>query len=955
MRWVTRVGSTGTSSTWVSCARASCPTQRTPHKAIRSPGSVRPRPRCSAGWRPRPVMCWRRATWARVSTGSTACPSTYRPAPIPTPGPTRASVSLGTAVGTSSSRNSAMPDVPSPPLDFGAAARAALGSSEPPPAKALELVRRLRSALCPSLPPPEAFVGDRVLEARWWWAQSLTTLDEAKAFFVYGMRDMGLEGVSRVIDLGGRAVGTCPAEHPDRSAMAASAADIILDACAIAPQLVGGQLARILDTVQRHCDLLPAVDAAPRRVRALPLSMAAGASAAEALIVLDGAMTSLQGRPMGGAVAGAVRSMARLLAVLGEGVRAMALLDDVERGLGLALDEYAGPEVPAAIAEALATVRSGGTPAPLDVDSMTMSDVAAAEAALSTTQLLAGEQMWLRLDRAMALLDVGRTSEAATHFTAIMENPAPVTPIVRAQAQLLRGIARLDPASEVEVAAADVEAAVASVGEESALGWPLVAYARARISAARGAPDADAAFEFATHLTDGTRIGWRTWAARAAHQAVAPRLPTRQHLAARQSHAPVRGGAAGGRAARLAHRTRARRDVQGTPAAGGARGPTGRDRPRTGPAVPGRETDRRTRVRATRGDGRAGEGPGAGHAPQRASRAPGTRRLGVWRRGIADGRDLATSRPHGRDRDRPRPGRHGPAPRRVVRSPDRGRSEGRRGDSRRGGLVGRGAGRHSAASRQPPGPGSGLPAVRPDPLSCAAPGATPAGGGHRAPGWGQRRHHQSTRCAPPPAVARDPPGRRSAAGRQSGVARPQRLDAIAARADARASERHRLLWSPGRRLDASARRDRRSRSRARGPGGAVRGIRADGVRSQRSGRHGGEAAGGALHAGQRRNRAAPRLPRHDGLRRLHRWPPIPRRPRRPPRGRIGPGRRSARCGRGAPDAPAIRRSHPERLLDGLASHNGRGRRARRRQRPWPGLVVHRRRCHVCHREPAARL
>lgn len=415
-----------------------------------------------------------------------------------------------------------MPDVPSPPLDFGAAARAALGSSGPPPAEALELLRRLRSALSPSLPPPAAFVGDRVLEARWWWAQSLTTLDEARAFFVYGMWDMWLEGVSRVIDLAGRAVGTCPGEHPDRSAMAASAVDIILDACAIAPQLVGGQLARILDTVKRYCDLLPAVDAAPRRVRALPLSMAAGASAAEALIVLDVAMTSLEGRPMGGTVAGAVRSMARLLAVLGDGARAMALLDDVERGLGLALDEEAGPEVSAAIAEALATVRSGGTPAPLNVDSMTMSEVAAAEAALSTTQVLASEQMWLRLDRAMALLDVGRTSEAAMHFTAIMEDPAPLTPIVRAQAQLLRGIARLDPASEVEVAAADVEAAVASVGEESALGWPLVAYARARISAARGAPDADAAFEFATHLTDGTGIGWRTWAARAAHQADAP-------------------------------------------------------------------------------------------------------------------------------------------------------------------------------------------------------------------------------------------------------------------------------------------------------------------------------------------------------------------------------------------------------------------------------------------------
>lgn len=412
-----------------------------------------------------------------------------------------------------------MPADPSP-ADFTSGIRSALGTAGPPGEDAIGLIRTLRSTLAPAVPPPPPFVGDRAEEARWWWAQALAVLGDALAFSAAGLLDAWLEAVRRAIELAGRAVDTCPAEHPDRPAMARFAADVVLDACELAPWLIGPQLPEVLALVRRHCAHLSATESATRQVRALPLTIAAGGSVAEALMVLDGASVLLRGEPVIGPTARATRSMARLLSELGDGDRALALLAEVEAGIDLTLQARPASDPPPWLAAALADVRAGRAPAPLDVDSLTGRQVREGQAALAATSDLVHERWALTIDRAMCHLDLGRLAEAEALFTQLLELPDPA---LRAQAQMMRGIVRLERGDH-EAAAVDVEGAVARVGDEGRLGWPLVAYARARICAGRGRPETDQAFAFATHLTADTGIAWRTWAARAGYQA--SRTPT---------------------------------------------------------------------------------------------------------------------------------------------------------------------------------------------------------------------------------------------------------------------------------------------------------------------------------------------------------------------------------------------------------------------------------------------
>ena len=404
---------------------------------------------------------------------------------------------------------------PQPPADVGTTVAALLRTPGAPSFEATDLVRRLRNGVSPAIPPPSTMVGNAWLEARWWWAQCLTVTDEARGFYVRNLYDACVDAVALAINLAGRAVDTCPADHPDRQGMAASSVDLVLDACSMLPGLVGPDLGRILETVRKHCALLNLADAAPRRVRALPLALASGASTAEALVVLDEAWGVLRGQPMSVAVASAVRPLASLLAVLGDGDRAMAILADVEQGLEAAIGQLPqSPPLPDVMAANLEAVRVGRQPPPLDVASLTLAEAQQAEAALAARTGLANERVCVQADRAMALLDLGRPVEAVEALTALLADPVALPPDVVPRARLLRGIGLLE-SGDVEAAATEVEAAVVAAGDERAVGWPLVAYARARISAFRDEPSADAAFEFAAHLTDGTGIGWRTWAARA--------------------------------------------------------------------------------------------------------------------------------------------------------------------------------------------------------------------------------------------------------------------------------------------------------------------------------------------------------------------------------------------------------------------------------------------------------
>lgn len=384
-------------------------------------------------------------------------------------------------------------------------------------------MRRLRSAVSGPTPPPEGILGERALEARWWWVQSQTAADDAKAFLLYGWGTAYRDAFALALELAQRAVRACPSDHQDRASMATCAAQLVLDLAELAPEVIWTRLGPLLDSVREYCDLLDPKDAAPLRVQALPLTMSLGGSVAQALIELDSAHNLLAGRPMRNEVARSVQSFARFLATLGDSQRALGLFDVVEEGLARALEAQASIEPPAAVAAGLEAVRGGEIPKPIDFEAMTPNEVEASKVGLSLTSPVQTQQLVLLIDRASSLLDLGRPAEAIELFTALIDHPALQSAPTRAQALLCRAAARLD-AAESEAAVVDLASATAGAPgrvDAGQLDAGLLAYVHARVAAtsdARGEPDVEAA----TSLTEGTPLAWRAWAARAAYERSTP-------------------------------------------------------------------------------------------------------------------------------------------------------------------------------------------------------------------------------------------------------------------------------------------------------------------------------------------------------------------------------------------------------------------------------------------------
>ncbi len=353
------------------------------------------------------------------------------------------------------------------PVDFAAT----LGTAGVPSFDAVALMLDVRITWSPPIPPPRALLGDPVAESRWWWAQAMAV--EQVAIRNHELIDLWLEAVKRAIDLSQRAVATCPPNHTDRVAMACFAADLVLDACTWAPWAIGPDLPAIVEAVDAYCALLPPELAAARRVRALPLGLAAGRSIADALVVLDGSIEALEGSTWIGPLAEATRSMARVFASLGDATRAIELLDRVRAGL----------------------VAAPGTP--------------------TDAPDLEYQRKATLIDRAMSLLDLGRIDEAHRALDEVIQGGHPE---LRTLAQCNRAIARLE-SGDAAGAEHDLDAAEAAAGGPGPLGWPLVAYLRARIAVALGRDDARKSLDFATNLTKGTGLEWRTWAAFAGHEA----------------------------------------------------------------------------------------------------------------------------------------------------------------------------------------------------------------------------------------------------------------------------------------------------------------------------------------------------------------------------------------------------------------------------------------------------
>lgn len=399
------------------------------------------------------------------------------------------------------------------PVDFASRFAAAVGTTGPPPSEAIELVAGIRAALTPPVPPPRELVGDRTMESRWWWAQSVAA--HQSSILHQGIIDLWLETTRRAIDCGHRAVATCPPESPDRLTMACFAADLVLDACTFAPWAIAPQLPAVLQSLDQHCALMPPPMAAPRRVRALPMRLAAGASIAEALIVLAESNDVLLGTTWTGPLADATRATARLLGNLGDAERALALLDEVAAGIELSTEATTAQPKPPWLQQALDDVRAGREPAPLDFGNLTGQQVEEASAALVQASDLTHARRATLVDRAMALLELGHANEAIVALDELLALP---DPILRTLAQLNRGIARFEAGDAVR-AEQDLEAAVAAAGGPAALGWPIVAYLRARIATALGREEARSALQCAAQLTKGTGLEWRTLAALGAHEA----------------------------------------------------------------------------------------------------------------------------------------------------------------------------------------------------------------------------------------------------------------------------------------------------------------------------------------------------------------------------------------------------------------------------------------------------
>lgn len=317
-------------------------------------------------------------------------------------------------------------------VDFASRFDAAIGTAGPPPDEAIDLVAGLRAALTPPLSPPqELLLGDRSAEARWWWAQSIAA--EQVAIVNHETLDLWLKAISTAIDCAQRAVITCPHDSPDRLAMACAAADLVLDACTLAPWAIGSRLPQIVLTLDEHLSLLTPEKAAPRRIHSLPMRLAAGASIAEALIILTTSTEALEGTAWTGPLAEATRTTGRVLAGLGDAERALALFDQVSEGLG-------------------------------------------ADAASDTPN----EQTALLVDRAMALLDLGHSGEAIAALDEVLALPHE---FLHPHAQLNRGLARLE-AGDTAGAELDLESVITAAGGPEPVGWPIVAYLRARIAAA---------------------------------------------------------------------------------------------------------------------------------------------------------------------------------------------------------------------------------------------------------------------------------------------------------------------------------------------------------------------------------------------------------------------------------------------------------------------------------------
>lgn len=351
------------------------------------------------------------------------------------------------------------------PVDFTSRFAAAIGSTGPPPQEAVDLVAGARAASTPSLPPPQELVGDRSLEARWWWAQSIAA--EQVAFLNHETLDLWQEATRKAIDCAQRAVATCPHDSPDRLAMACAAADLVLDACTYAPWAIGPQLPKIIQALDEHCALMPLAMAAPRRVRAVPMRLAAGASIADALITLAASSEALEGTTWTGPLAEATRATSRVFATLGDAKRALALLDQVSTGLR-------------------ADPASDGTT----------------------------EHVAVLVDRAMALLELGHAGEAIAALDEVLALPQD---FLHPHAQLNRGIARLE-SGDAAGAEQDVETVVTAAGGPEPIGWPIVAYLRARIAAALDRNEARSALRFAALLTRGMDLEWRTLAALGAYE-----------------------------------------------------------------------------------------------------------------------------------------------------------------------------------------------------------------------------------------------------------------------------------------------------------------------------------------------------------------------------------------------------------------------------------------------------
>ena len=389
----------------------------------------------------------------------------------------------------------------------------ALAAAGPLDDEQVELVRLARSLHVAEVAPPLGLLGHPDAEARWWWAQGRLTLDDAMQFDLRGAPELFVVLGQRAAAHAIRAARACGPGSAIAAEVNLAAADIVLAVGERAPQAFGASLETVVSEVERMCAALAQGPAAQRRVRLIPMTVAAGAPLSAALVVVAEAVDLLDGT-VEPAFCRAAREMARLMAYHGDDERALALLVRAEDGLGRLRAEVVVDAAPSWVVDAVEQIGAGASLADLDLglDRRPHDEAAAGWKAVQASAEIEWEARALVVERATVLLQLGRATEAVQVLGDLAGGGAGGSFVP--DALLLRALARAE-AGDAAGAQGDLDAAVSDGA--GTLSPSLLAMARGMVAALQDRFErAEVELEQATHLDPRPGMRSRCWSRRAA-------------------------------------------------------------------------------------------------------------------------------------------------------------------------------------------------------------------------------------------------------------------------------------------------------------------------------------------------------------------------------------------------------------------------------------------------------